>query len=545
MAGKENADLRKKSVRFITGIVLLLTFAGEGRPQQESQKSTVSIDVTEAYLEDVLKLLSKQSGLSFVASEDVANKKVTLYLDKVPTDAALRTILEANHLVLKKQDARSNLYIITASGSPKTHTITKVFRLKYARVVPSAGEISSTFGLTGSLITQTLGSATGGTGGGTPSLGGTSGGGASSSFGGGVSGVGGGSSIGGIGGGLGTSIGTSTGNTGLMAIIRSLLTEHGSVVADPRTNSIIVTDVPERFPVIEETVSKLDVKPAQIYLEAEVLEVNLETLRRLGIEFGDSTGTIGHYTLPIRSSFFPYAKSLLRGSTGTFTRGTVSFSDANIVFKLLATEQDVKFLARPRMVTLSNEVAEIRIVSEPVTGLTSTSQTQTGTVTQTVERTTVGTILRVTPMVNDDRYITMVIEPEVSKVSQSSSFSSFLDPSRRLARTTVMVPNGGTAMVAGLISSENTKLARRVPGIGDVPLVGIAFKRTSTQRTNTEILIFITPHLITEETLPEATTLQEREQLPLSREEKRFLEEHNQNTLRERALKETVENILR
>ena len=508
----------KKAMHLSVLFGFLLFLCAETNP-------TISIDVTEAYLDDVLKLLSKQSGLSFVPSEDAANKKVTLYLDKVPVDAALKTILEANHLVLRERgDETTKLYVITSSGTSKFATLTKVFHLKYARVSPSAGESSGTFGMSGSLLTQTFGSSSGSSGGA-----------------GGLSSSGGGAGFSG-GGGLGSSGGVPQ-NTGFMATIRSLLTEHGSVIADPRTNSIIITDVPERFPVIEETIAILDVKPTQIYLEAEVVEVTMETLRRLGLEFGDSNGIVGHYVLPSKTAIFPFPKGAL--SSGTTSLGTLSFADANIVFKLLATEQDVKFLARPRLVTLNNEVAEIRIISESVTGVTSSSQSQTGVLSQTPERTTVGTILRVTPMVNDNRYITMVIEPEVSKVTQSSSFSSFLDPSRRIARTTVMVPNGGTAMVAGLISTENSKTGRRVPGIGDIPLIGLPFKPTETKRANTEILIFITPRLVSDETPEIPAPVQDREQEPLSKDEKHFLENHNQDILKDRAITETIENILR
>ena len=99
-------------------------------------------------------------------------------------------------------------------------------------------------------------------------------------------------------------------------------------------------------------------------------------------------------------------------------------------------------------------------------------------------------------------------------------------------------------MVAGLISSENTLTSRRIPGIGDLPIIGIPFKRSTTQRTNTEILIFITPRLM-KETPTEPVSLQQREQTSLSRDEKRFVEDHNQKFLKERAISETIEGILR
>jgi len=477
----------------------------------KEKTSTITMDVTEAYLEDVLKLFSKQSGINFVASEEVRDKTVTTYLDNVPVQAALETILKANKLVLKPVEG-VNLYLVTELAGPKVVTTTKVYQLKYARVTPTAGEIATAFGLGGSLITTTFTSSTGGTS-------------AASSA---IS--------------AGT---TAPQGVGFVNVIRSLLTEHGSVVTDPRTNSIIVTDIPERFPIIDETIARLDVKPVQLFIEAEILEVTLDTLRRIGVDWGDSsTGQIASYLGPKRSSHFPFPPGMF--DKGTFTRthtqGTFSLSDANILFKLLATEKDVKFLARPRLLTLSNEVAEIRIVADAVTGTKRTSVSDTGEVIQEAERNTVGTVLRVTPQVNENQYITMVIEPEVSRVITSAFNTSFQDPNRRAARTTVMVEDGGTAMIAGLISSEGSETARRIPGLGDIPILGLPFKRTETEKKSTEVILFITPHIIKEEKI---TTVLEREQTPLKGQRDSSLAMHHRRLLRERAIVETLGDLLR
>ncbi len=507
---------RTLSAAFLIGVALWASAPTHAQLQHQDKAPTISMDVTEAYLEDVLKLLSKQSGMNFVASEAVREKLVTLYLDQVPIHDALEAILRAHSLSLNTRQGK-NLYVVTESGAPKVETITRVFQLRYARVVPTAGEILPTFGLSGSLIKETLGGAEGTT---STSTGGAAGG-----------------AIGGTG---------QPGAGGLLAIIRALLTEHGSVVADPRTNSLIVTDIPERMATIAETVAQLDTKPRQIFIEAEVLEVTLDTLRRIGIEYGTSTGQLASYTPPKRTSFFPLSLGLLDGATETNTFGTFSMQDASILLKLLATEKDVKFLARPRLLTLSGEVAEVRIIAEPVTGVTSSSETQTGRSFEEPERTTVGTILRVTPMVNDGKYVTMIIEPEVSRVILSSFNSKFQDPNRRLARTTVMVPSSGTAMIAGLISTENTDANRRVPGLGDLPIVGLPFKRSETERKNTEILLFITPHILEEDSIePRPAFAREREQTPLSEKEQRYLQGYRKRILKERAIVETVDNIVR
>ena len=146
-------------------------------------------------------------------------------------------------------------------------------------------------------------------------------------------------------------------------------------------------------------------------------------------------------------------------------------------------------------------------------------------------------------MVNDDQYITMVIEPEVSRVIESTTFSDFLDPTRRLARTTVMINNGGTAMIAGLISSEQTDSARRIPGLGDLPLIGLPFKRTETEKKNTEIVLFITPHIVSEDGALKKKLPKEREQIPVSSKEEQVLQDKRKRILKERAITDTVDTL--
>ncbi len=517
----------------MAGWVFASSAIGQATPQE--QNATISLDVTEAHLDDVLKLLSKQSGMNFVASEDTRDLTVTMYMNQVPVQNAVDTILRANHLTLRPME-QENLFVVIESAVPRVETITKVFRLKYARVLRSAGESAGSFGTSGSLITPLFEGTSEGGGGGS---GGSSGGGAAAGGGGGSMAGGGGGGLGGIGGG-----GGEGSDGGIVNIIRELVTEHGSVLPDPRTNSLIVTDLPEQIKKIARTIAQLDTKPQQIYIEGEVLEVKVDTLRRIGVEWGTSAGQVATFEWPSRTSFFPFSRGLLEaGVTKAHSLSTLSFTDADTILKLIATDSDVRFLARPRLLTLSNEVAEIRIVEEPVTGTVTTSQAETGTISTEPERTTVGTVLRVTPLVNDESYITMVIEPEVSRVTVSSFDSDFQDPIRRAARTTVMVKDGSTVMIAGLIDSEHTKSSRRVPGLGDIPILGAPFKRSETDREDTEILLFITPHLIKESR--EVVLALEREQTDLSSREQKHLKVRRGSMLKERAIVETIENIVR
>ena len=222
----------------------------------------ISMDLVNAGLDDVLKLLSQQAGMNFVASESARDRRVTVYLDQVPIQTAIRSILDANNLSFR-QIAGSNVYIVGDSGGRAVKLTTKVYTLKYARVVPTLGETTRTFGDTGSVLKPTF-TGTGSGGEGESSSNSGSSGGSNSSR---------------------ASGGSGTQAQGIVAIIKQLLTERGSVTTDPRTNSLAVTDVEETFPLVEETIAKLDIRPLQVYLEAEVLEVKRATLHRLVIEF--------------------------------------------------------------------------------------------------------------------------------------------------------------------------------------------------------------------------------------------------------------------
>lgn len=484
--------------------------ASRGTPPRVTSagSGTISMDLVDASLEDVLKLLSQQAGLNFVAAQAVRDKHLTVYMDRVPVQTAIQSVLDANTLAFRRIE-NSDVFIVTESGGRLIKLTTKVYTLKYAHVLPTAGEAVDSFGKTGSLITTTFTGAGGSAGG--AASGGTA---------------------------------ATTKDQGIVAILKQLLTERGLLAIDPRTNSISITDVPEIFPAVEATLAKLDIKPAQLLIEAEILEVTLDTLRRLGIEYGGATGDLATFTGPKKQTVFPLGPRLLNYTTEpTKTLSTLDLSNFSMVLKALATEKNVKFLASPRLTTLSNEVAEIRIVTDASTGLTSTSQSQTGTVTQVLERQTVGTVLRVTPLVTEDQHITMIIEPEVSRVIESSKFSSFLDPNRRAARTTVMVQDGGTAMIAGLISREREESVRKVPLLGDIPFLGIPFRRTLHSDTETEIVIFITPHILRDTPAPStlARTIPLREQTPISTQEQIAYRRYRDELLQQRRLNNTAD----
>jgi type II secretory pathway component GspD/PulD (secretin) len=311
-----------------------------------------------------------------------------------------------------------------------------------------------------------------------------------------------------------------------------VLSKQGTITSDPRTNSIIVVDESSRFKLVDEIVAQLDIPMPQVSISAEIVEVGLDTMRRIGLEYGDSTdGTLATYTGPTRASEFPLSGRLNRGlvaPTNSFQMGVLDLTDLNIILKLLANEQDTRYIASPKVLTVSNETAEIHISANTAVGTKSTAQSTTGSVTEEAERIETGTILRVTPQVNPDNSITMVIEPEVSRAVQSTFFADFVDPYKRSARTTVRVMDSETVVIAGLISRQDSQTIRKIPLLGDIPILGLPFKRTYTAKVDTEIVIFITPRVLEKQKADEAVSARKTQEQGIIVREQMSIQENKE-----------------
>lgn len=472
----------------------------------------ISMDFQEAALRDVLKIFSQQAGLNFVASNEIEDKRITLYLDGVTVQDALDSIISVNNLTYE-QKTGSSVFIVKESTMPVIEMITKVYRLNYAQVAPEIG-----YGEKYSYM-----------GGGTDTDSGTSGGSYSGGYGGGYGG----------GGTSGTS-GRSGRSGAIKDIIQNLLTKGeddeplGSVLADARTNSLIVTSIPEDFPLIEATLAKLDTRTLQVMIEAEIVEVKTSAIKDLGLEWGSTAdGTFFTFTGPTRDTGFPFiresgpfSRTLLGGSladsrgrtlaattTGT-TFGNLSLTEFRVVLKALEQDNNAKYLAKPKIMVINNETAEIKIVEDTAIGTLVTSQTDTGTIASEAEREETGITLRVTPTINRDGYITMTLEPEVSRV-QSSNIIGFWDPAKRSIKTTVMMKDGQTIAIGGLLKDDFSDNNRMVPGLSKIPLIGSFFKSKDLDDVTTEIIVFVTAHILK----PESEITEAQVQLPPVRKE--------------------------
>lgn len=499
-------------------------------PLEGQEGPRISMDLKDANIKDVLKILSQQAGMNFVASEDIQDRTLTLYLDRVTVQDALNNIMSANRLEYV-QVPGSDIFVVRPRIEEEgADLMMKVYRLKFARVSDSPLEMASTNTASQAAISTTSSGL-----GGTTAGGGTSGGGASTYTSGGLS-IGGPTGMGG-GGGLAGAGGGRLAPRGINLVLENLLSLRGSLVTDSRTNSVIITDIPNRFKFFEEAIAKLDRPVSQVIIEAEILETSVNALDDVGVEWGGSTGEILEFVGPTRSTRFPFRKIGAGTPTATFTVGTVEAVDA--IVELLKTRVDTKVLSRPRIMTLDNEGAIINVTAETAIATLTISTTAEGTAiseSDQAERTTTGISLRVTPQINDDAFVTMTLEPSVVRVERSEFFTQFVDPQRRSAQTTVMVRDGETIVIGGLISTDLEDTKRKVPVLGDIPILGLLFRHTDKDELNRELLVFVTPHIVPTSEVPFAavsqvppapitvTVPEEREQLPLRSKEKEIEE---------------------
>jgi type II secretory pathway component GspD/PulD (secretin) len=447
---------------------------------------TISMDFQDAALKDILKIFSIQSGLNFIASEGVEDRRITLYLDKVAIKNAMDKLFMANNLAYEL-DKDSNIFIVKDLGKPKVETVTKVFYLKYASVSSS------------SLMKEKNGQ------------------GSESSFSSGFSGSSSGSSSRSTSSDTNTNTSTTAAGAGITKVIEKLLSEYGSVIEDPRTNSLVVTETANRMPIIAQTIISLDISVPQVLLEVEMIDASKNAVDTIGFKFGQTpftaiiTGATAQLGFPY-SSWMKMAPKADGSSVGQISvnPGGTGGSPYQMQLDYLRTLTDSKFLARPKILTLNNETAEIKIVTQEAIGVTTNTAStggSSGSTTQEAERMETGVSLKVTPQINlDTSEVTMFVVPTVSEATTGGTFTvnetqsiTFKDPESRSTRSIVRVKDGETIVLGGLIRNKRTEVITKLPLLGDIPFIGSFFRhKNKSEDKQRELLVFITPHIIRE-----------------------------------------------
>ncbi len=302
--------------------------------------------------------------------------------------------------------------------------------------------------------------------------------------------------------------------------LKDMLSERGKIKSDKRTNILIVTDVSANINKIEGIIKELDGITPQVAIESKVIETNLTKDEKLGIRWSDflqfsAVSATKEHTFPFKNDskggdytavFDPADAGVIPGTnmpyadSGSFKFGTLSAGNLNIVLNMLQSRSKASVVANPTVTTLNNQTASIKIITKfPVAQYQVSTQTGTLTVSGYAYQ-EYGTILKVTPTVNKDGYVTLEVHPQVSRESGTTAFQGSTLPivSSQETDTNVMLKDGETMVIAGLVKEDTVDTRNKVPILGDIPLVGwVLFRdRHSEVKEKRDLVIFITPHII-------------------------------------------------
>ena len=271
------------------------------------------------------------------------------------------------------------------------------------------------------------------------------------------------------------------------------------IVADADSNSLLVTTSPKHFPRIRQMIQDLDRERKQVLLECLVAEVTLDDAGQLGVQWQtnwirDIAGAGGRR--PAGGAPSAASERSPRGSS------YVSTSDKlGLTIQALQTEGKLNVLSSPKILAMENQAAQIS-VGEDVPFITNSRITQNGDTVNTIQYQNVGVILKVTPKINERGEVRMVVHPEVSEIGPQSEAvpisNNVTSPvfNDNFADTTVVVNDGETAVIGGLIRNELNETVQKLPILGDIPLIGLAFRYKSVEKKKVELLVLLTPHVV-------------------------------------------------
>ncbi|MDG3007713.1 LysM peptidoglycan-binding domain-containing protein [Paludisphaera mucosa] len=441
-----------------------------------------------------LEILSRQGGLNIMIAPGVTGR-VTANLERATLNQALRAILKLSDLIARREDGMIYVYSrlefkqLAVANQP---IASRLYRLNYIRasdLMTMITELLSDVGTMTSTPESEEGISTGpvtsrGVGGG----GGGGGGAVAPSSGGGGGGGGGG----------------STGGNSMAG---------GDV--------LIVRDYEENLKAVDAIVELMDIQPVQVLVEAVIISVELRRQNELGVNYSvvdnlaQALGTIGNGAELVANSGFTPAKLLtvpadataaaiaaagringgtatggLSSSTNGIKFGFVSANNSGFI-RALETLGETRVLASPRLLVLNKQKAEIQLGQR--LGYSTVTQNFTSTV-QQIQFLNTGTLLRLRPFVSSDGMVRMEIHPERSS-GVVNAISGLPNSNTAEVTTNVMIPDGATLVIGGLIENEDSYTQEGLPGLNRLPILGAAFGQKSRAKNKRELIVLLTPHI--------------------------------------------------
>lgn len=437
------ADVNRESAPAIAPRALAPRSSPAGRNIMDNlSREPISFDYSDADIRAVLNMLAAKAGVNMIYTADVAGT-ITLNLNKVPFDEAFRTILNVQGLAA--QQVGDNILRIASPSTllaeqTRAFLQTRIFFLNYSKCTDIQKQVDAVAAAEG---------------------------------------------------------------------------RKSSSVIDEVNNALIVTDSAMGLETTARLIRSLDRVPKQVVIEAKLVEVSLDSSFDMGVNWGytslDSKGryvgmgdagnkvNVGGVTVP-----FPAGPA---GGTGVDLRAKNIYGGLrlgrigsnyilDIAIQAAAKKGKAKVLSDPKVATLNNKEATINITNQlPYDTAEVTTTNGIANTTYKTTYVTTGIVLKVTPTINSDGRITMKINPVVSQPSAASgSVAPAIDT--RSADTNVIVRDGETIVIGGLIHDAQSDSVYKVPLFGDIPLIGALFRKKSVSRTRMELLIFVTPKIM-------------------------------------------------
>jgi type IV pilus assembly protein PilQ len=450
----------------------------------------INLNVVNADIRDILNYITEQYGVNFVIDKSVSAVPVTVNVSEVPWNIALDSILQAQGLgvqvngtilrIADKKALAADLEIDSRAEEARTGTqtlVTEFVRLNYARAKNAIVRGTLTSGTRTEpgenyTLAPLLGSS-------------TSGGNAAPA--------------------------PTSGGDGLLPIIQRRLSKRGSIEVDERSNSLIITDVRQNVDAVKQLIAILDQPEPQVEIEARIVAATRKFSRDIGIQLaalvtgprgsGAGGGTLGGATVDPKLTVPP---SLPIGSVSGLSSQLVNtaiglttgvFGTAQLSALITAGEQknQAKVIANPRVTTLNNKKAMIKSATKiPITTVQPSAGVAAIASTQYVD---VPLKLEITPQITDVGTVVLDVTAENASTATIVPGAAPAINSQEM-QTQVVVPDGGTTVVGGVVFDDERESQDRTPGLSKIPLFGNLFKRKGVTRDTIEILFFITPRIM-------------------------------------------------
>lgn len=434
---------------------------------------SINLNVVNADIRDIFNYITQQYGINFVIDKSVKSVPVTVNVNDVPWNVALDSVLQSQDLGVQINgnilriaerkalaDEQALSQKIRDNQLDTSPLYTEFIRLNYARASGTlSGEAGSSGGFQGGVDNSSSGGSSSGSSGGA----------------------------------------SGSADQGVLGIVKRRLSRRGAVEVDGRTNTLIITDVRENIDAVRQLVLLLDQPEPQVEIETRIVIAQRNFLREIGVQLGatirnpfDRGGSITGNTGRPNDNV----------PTGTFFLTTGAFGTATITaaLNLAETKGQTKTIATPRVTALNNRPAQIESGSQiPVTTVQRNAGGggNDGGVVFTTTFVNVPLRLSVTPQISDAGTVILRITVENNVVNRalSSGLSGTPGIDTQRMQTEVLVPDGGTTVVGGVLTDLESEARSSTPGLSKIPIFGNLFKNRTTQRNTNEILFFITPRI--------------------------------------------------